>query len=377
MKEIPFYKPSIDDNEKKLVNEVLELGKSSKVETLENNVQKYIGAKHAIATYNGTAAIHLSMCALDLKRGDKFICSVNSFPSLAEVVRHFDAEPIFVDIDVNDFNMDINKLEETLNKHKHKKLKGVFISNIAGQPSDYDAVYKLANEYDIKIVDDATDALGATYNGKKLGAIKSDITCFRFSPQMKNSIAGGGLLVTNNDEINERARLLRNHAFVSEGWDKYGNLGYIYDVVDIGVKYDLNELNAAYDIAQLEKTDNFIKRRKEIAKIYNKELANIPHIVTPVQKRDQIYTQYIIKIDKNRDNFARKLREKGIYTGLHFIPLHLLTYYKTKYSLKVNDFPNALKNYQQILSIPIYSALSDDEVYYICEQIKTIAKDRV
>ncbi|MDR0467443.1 MAG: DegT/DnrJ/EryC1/StrS aminotransferase family protein [Campylobacteraceae bacterium] len=377
MKEIPFYKPSIDNSEKRLVSEVLELGKSGKVEVLESNVQKYLGAKHAVATYNGTAAAHLAMCALNLKRGDKFICSVNSFPSLAEVVRHFDAEPIFVDIDVDDFNIDINKLEETLSKHKHKKLKGVFISNIAGQPSDYDAIYELAKKYDVKIVDDAMDALGATYNGKKIGTIKSDISCFRFSPQMKNSIAGGGLLVTNSDEINERARLLRNHAFVSEGWDKYGNLGYIYDVVDIGVKYDLNELNAAYDITKKKKNDSFIKRRKEIANIYNKELVNIPQIITPVQKREQVYTQYIIKVDKNRDGFARELKNRGIYTGLHFIPLHLLTYYKSKYSLKVNDFPNALKNYQQILSIPIYSALSDDEVYYVCEQIKAIAQERV
>lgn len=377
MKEIPFYKPSIDNDEKKLVNEVLELGKSNKVETLESNMKKYIGSKDAIATYNGTAALHLSMYALDLKRGDKFICSVNSFPSVAEVVRHFDAEPIFVDIDMDDYNMDLNKLEDILKKHQHKKLKGIFVSNIAGQPSDYDVIYSLAQEYDVKIVDDATDAMGSTYKDKKIGSMKSDISCFRFSPQMRNSIAGGGVLVTNNEEIASRAKLLRNHAIVSEGWDKFGNLGYIYDVVDIGVKFDLNELNAAYDIAQLNKNDRFIKRRREIASIYDKELAEINHITTPIKKREHIYTQYIIKIDKNRDGFARELREKGIFTGLHFIPLHLLTYYKSKYSLKVNDFPNALRNYQQILSLPIYDSLSNDEVLYICEQIKLIAKDRV
>ena len=376
MKEIAFYRPSIDDNEIKLVNEVLKLDKSNKVETLEDNAKRYIGTKHTISTCNGTAAAHLAMCALDLKRGDKFICSVNSFPSLAEVVRHFDAEPIFVDINIDNFNIDTNKLEETLNKHKHKKLKGAFISNVAGQASDYDDIYKLADIYNIKIVDDATDALGATYKGKKIGSLKSDISCFRFSPQMKNSIAGGGLITTNNDEIDERARLLRNHAFVSESWDKFGNLGYIYDVVDIGVKYDLNELSAAYNVAQLEKTEKFIKRRQEIAQIYHEELADIPHLQLPAKQKEHIYTQYIIKIDKNRDGFARELRDRGIYTGLHFIPLNLLTYYKSKYSLKVNDFPNALKNYQQILSIPIYHALSNDEVYYVCEQIKDIAKNR-
>ncbi|MFV0481652.1 MAG: DegT/DnrJ/EryC1/StrS family aminotransferase [Campylobacteraceae bacterium] len=377
MKDIPFYKPSIDKVESKYINEVLELGITSKVDALEDNMQKYIGVKHAVSTYNGTAAMHLAMCALDLKRGDKFICSVNSFPAVAEVVRHFDAEPIFVDIDAEDFNIDLNKLEETLNKHSYKKLKGLFVSHAAGQPSDLDVIYDMAQKRDIKVVDDATNALGATYKGKKIGSLKSDISCFRFSPQMRHSIAGGGVMATNNEELNERARLLRNHAIVNDGWDKYGNLGYIYDVVDIGVKYDMNELNAAFAIGQLEKNDKFIKRHQEIAEIYNKELANTPHISIPVKKREHVYTQYIIKIDKNRDGFARELKEKGIFTGLHFVPLHLLTYYKAKYNLRVNDFPNALKNYQQILSLPIYAALSNDEVMYICEQVKSIAKNRV
>lgn len=184
-------------------------------------------------------------------------------------------------------------------------------------------------------------------------------------------------MTTKDPELAERARLLRNHALVGEGWDKFGNLGYVYDVVDIGLKYDLNELNAAYAIGQLEKNESFIERRLEIADIYNRELASCPHVTTPIKKRDHFYSQYIIKIDKNRDNFAKELKERGIYTGLHFIPLHLLSYYKQKYSLRVNDFPKALSNYQQILSLPIYSSLSDKDVLHICEQIKEIAKNRV
>lgn len=377
MKEIPFYKPFIDQREKSLINEVLDLEKANKVETLEKEFVKYINCGDAISTVNGTAAMHLAMCALDLKRGDKIICSVNAFPSVAEVVRHFDAEPIFVDIDKDDFNIDVDQLESVLKNNKAKKLKGAFISHIAGQPADMARIYELAKLYDIKIVEDATAALGATYNGKKIGSLEADITVFRFNPQANNSVSSAGIMTTKDPELSARARLLRNHALVGEGWDKFGNLGYVYDVVDIGLKYDLNELNAAFAIGQLEKNESFIERRLEIADIYNRELASCPHVTTPVKKRDHTYTQYIIKIDKNRDNFAKELKERGIYTGLHYIPLHLLSYYKHKYNLRVNDFPKALSNYQQILSLPIYSSLSDKDVLHICEQIKEIAKNRV
>lgn len=377
MKEIPFYKPTIDQRERTLINEVLDLEKANKVELLEKNFIKYTGCGDAISTMNGTAAMHLAMCALDLKRGDKIICSVNAFPSVAEVIRHFDAEPIFVDIDKDDFNIDIDQLESILKNNKAKKLKGVFVSHVAGQTTDMRRIYDLAKTYDIKVVEDATGALGGTYEGTKVGALEADITVFRFNPQGNYSISSAGMMTTKNEELSTRARLLRNHAIVGDGWDKFGNLGYVYDVVDIGLKYDLNELNAAFAIGQLEKNDDFIERRLEIADIYNKELAQCPHVSIPVKKRDHIYSQYIIKIDKNRDNFAKELKERGIFTSLHYIPMHLLSYYKQKYSLRVNDFPKALSNYQQILSLPIYSSLSDKDVHYICDQIKEIAKNRV
>lgn len=376
MKDIPFYKPSVDNAERKLINEVLDFNGSCKIEELENNFSKYIGCDYSISTCNSTAAMHLAMCALDLKRGDKIICSVNSFPSVAEVVRHFDAEPIFVDIDKDDFNMDMDELEKVLDKSNHKKLKAIFVTHVAGQVANLDKIYELANIYGVKVVEDATQALGATYKGKKIG-LSSDITAFRFSPQMKNAIASAGVMTTNNEELMQRAKLLRTHALISDGWDRFGNLGYVYDVVDIGLKYDLNELNAAFSIAQLKKNDLFIKRRLEIAAIYDEELANCPHVSTPIKKYDHIYNEYIIKIDKNRDSFAKELSQNGIFTSLHFIPLHLLSYYKHKYNLRVNDFPIALTNYQQILSLPIYTGLTNKEVYYICEQIKEIAKNRV
>ncbi len=398
MREIPFYKPSIGEEEVGLINEALLLKEEQQVQQedeeeesilppvkpqenmaqkLEKEVSQYVSSKHAVSTNNATAALHLALCAMDLKRGDKIICSVNSFPAVAEVVRHFDAEPIFVDIDKDDFNIDPRQLERVLRMHQHKKLKCAFVGHMAGQTADLDSIYDIANQYKIKIIDEASDALGASYNGKKIGNTGSYISCFRFEQQTRYALAAGGIITSNDEEIARRAKLLRNHAIISDSWDEYGNLGYVYDVVDVGVKYDLSEICSAFNLGQMSHIDARIKRRQQIAKIYDKELSDCPHISTPIKKRDHIYSKYIIKIDKNRDNFAKKLREKGIYTGLHYVPLHLLQYYKNKYSLKVSDFPNALANYQQILSLPIYASMSDEDVAYVCETIKKIASDHV
>ncbi len=378
MKEIPFFRPSVDDSELSQIRELLNHTQSNKAKTLEEDFTKYTNSPFAISTSSGTAAMHLSMMSIDLKRGDKIVCSVNAFPAVAEVIRHFDAEPIFVDIDKDDFNIDPKSLDKVLTKSKHKKLKAVFVTHIAGQPAAMDEIYDVAQKHGVLVIEDATNALGATYNGQAIGSLpKTTLTSFSFSPHSVNNIVNAGVITTSDEELDKRARLLRNHAIVSEGWEKYGDLDYVYDVVDIGVKYDLSQLDAAFCIAQLKKNNSFIKRRKEIASIYDRELTNTAHISTPVRKRDHIYTSYIIKVDKNRDSFARELALRGIRTGLNYIPLHLLSYYKNKYNLRINDFPVALTNYQQILSLPIYPNLKDDEVLYICEAVKDIAKNRV
>ena len=377
MKEIPFNIPSIDGSEKAIIEEVLALKGASKIEELEDLFAEYIGCKYAVSTSSWSAAMHLSMFAMELKRGDKILVSVNAFPTVAEVVRHFDAEPIFVDIDPDTYNMSPEKLKEALVKHKHKKLKGVIISHIAGQSAPMDEIYKIAQENKIRVIEDASNALGAEFQGKKIGSTGADISTFSFSTQMIHAIANTGMIATDDEKIYERAKLIRHHAIQAKGWDKYGNLGYVYDVVDIGIKYDTSELEAAFSIAQLQKADKFIKRRKEIAAIYNKELSTVPHVRVPSAHDEHIFSQYIIKIDKNRDHFAKILREKGVFTALHYVPLHLLSYYKQKYSLRVNDFPLALTNFQQILSIPNHPSMSDADVKYVCDMIKETAKDSV
>lgn len=377
MKKIDFFRPQIDEKEKELIRKALENPNNiDMVIDFEDEIKKYFGVKYTISTNNSTAAKHLALCAMDIKRGDKIICSVNSFPNVAEVIRHFDAEPIFVDINEDDFNINPQKFENVVKANKSKKLKCAFINHMAGQSSDMDAIYDIANRYEMDIIDDGNMALGTTYKGKKIGSMSSKISCFKINAQFNINVATAGFMLTNDDEIAKRALLLRNHGIVNNS-SKSDNLGYIYDIIDIGIKYSLCTIDAAFCLAQFRKVDSFIKKRIEIAQIYNKFLKDCPHIEIPVNKGEHAYYRYIIKVDKNRDSFARDLADLGVSTSLHYIPLHLLSYYKNKYNLKVNAFPSALKTYQVVLSLPIYADLKSDEIEYICDSVLKTAKSRV
>jgi dTDP-4-amino-4,6-dideoxygalactose transaminase len=373
-KNIAIYKATIDNEELNQIRSVLESKNDlSKVLEFEDSIKKFIGAKYAIATATSTAAIHLALSAIKLKRGDKILMSVNSFVNLPEVVRHFDAEPIFIDINMEDMNIDINKFEEALSENDSKKLRGAIITFVGGQTPDLDRIYDIAKKYGIILIEDCRSSLGAYYKGNRVGNLRADMTIFSTNPSnSKYAISRSGIIVTNNEEIANRAKLLRTHALTTT-YDSYGNLDYVYDVVDIGHKYDLSELDAAYALAQLNKTEKFIKRRKEIAKLYESRLSNVKHITILPHKEEHIFTQFIIKVSRNRDAFARALKERGVSTGLNYIPLHLLSYYKTKYSIKITAFPNALNNYQQILSLPMYAGLSDDDINYVCDKVIEVA----
>ncbi len=372
---IPFFKPTIDEEEKEQVLNVLnnEMGTISKVEELEKEVSEFIGVKYTIATNNATSALHLALSSMELKRADKVLMSVNSFPNLPETVRHFDAEPVFIDIESNGFNIDLDKLEKYLEENNSKKLRALMITFVAGEVPDLDRVYEISRKYDIMIIEDATSALGAMYNDKMVGSLDAHMTIFSTNySNSKVAISRGGFIVTNDEELANRAKLLRTHA-INTSFDAYGNLDYIYDVVDIGYKYDMTELEAAFNLGQFYKTNSFCERRQEIAAIYNEELADVKHIIRPAYDEEHIFSQYIIKVTKNRDGFARALKEQGVSTGLHYIPLHLLTYYKKKYKLKITAFGNALTNYGQVLSLPIYPSMSDEDVKYVCSMIKKVS----
>ena len=187
-------------------------------------------------------------------------------------------------------------------------------------------------------------------------------------------MCNGGMLVSNSETIIQRAKLLSSHAMVKDD----DSLEYIYDVVDIGFDYSMSQLDAAYIRAQIKEQDNNLLRVKEIAAMYSKGLSTVDHITVPEPTSDEHpFSLYIIKVDKNRDSFALELKKEGVEVGLHYIPLHFLSYYKTKYSLKINNFPTALTNYQKIMSLPIYAGMCDKDVKFIIDKVKSVSSTRV
>ncbi len=196
---IEFFKPTIQENTKQYIDDVLSFSDNTKVKKLEDSFVNFIGCKYAIATNSGTSALHLTMCALDFKRGDKVICSINVFPSVPETVRHFDAEPIFVDIESKNYNIDLNKLERALEKNQSKKLKAIIVSHMPGRLNDLDTIYEMAKKYKVKVIEDASNVMGAKYKDRYIGNSGADITVFSFAPHLCNPITNGGMLVTNNE----------------------------------------------------------------------------------------------------------------------------------------------------------------------------------
>jgi dTDP-4-amino-4,6-dideoxygalactose transaminase len=380
-RDIEFFRPSINSQELNEMQKLFNAPSISKVEELEDMIADDFETSEIITTSSGTSALHLALSAMDFKRGDKVIMSVNSPIFLPETVRHFDAQPIFVDIEKDSMSIDLEKLEDSLKQNASRKLKAVIVSHIAGNIIDIKKVIEIAKKYKVRVIEDCTSALGAVVGDTFVGSSKETISIFSFERDQENSIVNAGFIVTDDEQVIENAKLLRFHAKknLNEGDDDYDNPqpNYFYDVVKIGYKYDLSELDATYALVQYAKNRKFIDRRVTIAKKYISLLSDLKHIELPKYDENSIFTHFIVQISKNRDSFAKELKIKGIDTSLHYTPVHLLSYYKNKYELKVNSFPNALNNYQRILSIPIYADLSDEEVEYICKSIKEVASSWV
>jgi len=362
--QIPFCKAQIPNGLPKAILDSIAVQTFADAKKIEEQISDRCKIEYALATSSTTAALHLSMCALDLKRGDKVLCPVNSFVNIPEVVRHFDAEPVFVDTLPGSYAVDPVKLAQTAEKIKGKKLRAVIVSHIGGKSAPMSDIRQVADDYGLVLVEDATERTGAADTGRY-----SDLAVIGFGSKLESSF-DGGMLLTNDESYFQRAQLLRDHGMVRTSREA----GYMYDVLDIGCQYKMSGYDALYALAAWEENSRNIDRRTHIAKIYNQMLGGISGIRIPDEDKDHLYTQYIIEISTNRDTFARKLKERGIEVSVRYMPLNLTRYYKDKYKLKVFDFPAALEAYQKMISLPIYPSLSDEEAKYICESVISIAK---
>jgi len=372
MMNIPFHKTHTTDDELKEVIEAINSGwltMGPKTIKFEEEFKSYIDVKEAVALNSATAALHLALKAIGLKRKDEVILPTTTFVATAEVVTYFDAKPVLCDIEYDTHNIDVKKIEKLITS----KTKAIIPVHFSGQPCDMDELLDLAKKYNLKVIEDAAHALPSIYKGKKIGSLDSDITCFSFYATKTLSTGEGGMATTKNSEYAKNIKINRLHGISRDVWDRYSGGNWAYDVVDNGNKYNPTDITSALGLVQLKKLEWMRDKREAIAKKYDEAFSGKIEYLKIKQDRRSSYHLYVIKVN-NRDELYSKLKEKGINTSVHFIPVHKLTYYKNKYDFKDSDYDIANRVFEKSLSLPIYPDLTDTEVLYIIDKVLEYAK---
>lgn len=400
MSYISFYKPEIGQEEITEVTNCLLSGwltTGSRCKQFEEDFAKYMGVgKFAIAVNSCTAALHLALEAMDLKENDIVIVPTMTFAATAEVVRYFKAIPILVDCNENDFCINLDHAEEILEKlskgksvpglpKQHGPVRGIMPVHFSGQAIDVTRCQAIAKKYNLFIVEDCAHCCPAYYkdenNQWKMVGSSADIACYSFYANKTITTGEGGMSLTNNEKWADRMRVMSLHGLNKDAWKRFSKGGSWYnEIIAPGYKYNLTDLAASIGIHQLKKANKFWQRRKEISKQYAEKLKNTPGIILPTEQPDRQHSWhlYIIRVDKTitcigRNEFIEQLKEQDVGTAVHYMPLHLHSYYKENFNLKPEHFPVANKIFEQIISLPIYPSLTSDEVNTVCTAIKKIA----
>jgi len=323
------------------------------LKTFEQNYANYIGTKHCIGVGNGTDALFITLKALGIKKGDEVITAANSFIATSEAITMTGAKVIFVDCDNDTYNIDVQKIEKAITK----KTKAIIPVHLYGQPTDMDPILEVAQKYSLYIVEDAAQAHGAVYKSRKVGTL-APLACFSFFPG-KNLGAYGdaGAIVTDNEELAERARMFANHGRKEKFEHEFE-----------GVNSRLDGLQAAILDVKLKHLEKWIERRRSIARMYDEELKD--NVITPAILPDvrHVYHLYVIRV-KNRNKVKEFLAEKEIRTGIHYpIPLPFLKAYSYLEHISA-DFPVTYSIKDEILSLPIHGDMTDDQVEYVIKQL--------
>jgi len=368
---IPVNEPIFISNEKKYLNECINSGWISSegpfVGKFEKKFSSFIGKKYGIAVSNGTAALEVAVGAIGLKPGDEVIMPSFTIISCALAVINYGGIPVFVDSEPETWNIDVNKIEEKITK----KTKAIMTVHIYGHPCDMDPILKIAKKYDLKLIEDAAEAHGAEYKGKKCGSF-GDISCFSFYANKVINTGEGGMVLTDSKKYKEKAEKLRNLGFDREK-------RFLHQ--ELARNYRMTNLQAAVGFAQLKKIKKLIKIKIENGKKYNKKLRELKGLKTPIEKdwAKNIYWMYGIVLKEstgfNAESFAKKLAKEGIATRPFFYPLHLQPVL-LKLKIKIGkNFPVAEKIAKQGLYLPSGLGLKDWQINKVCQKIKKILKN--
>lgn len=376
---IPYGKQDINQVDIDAVVNVLKsdfLTQGRQVPLFEKTLADYCGADYAIAVNSATSALHIACLALGLGKNDYLWTSPNTFVASANCALYCGAKVDFVDIDQKTYNLSVELLSEKLiQAKKDNKLPKIVIPvHFAGQSCEMNKIYQLSKQYGFKIIEDASHAIGGKYLDKTIGSCQfSDITIFSFHPVKIITTAEGGIATTNSKELAHKMQLLRSHGVTKEyeQMHKSSDGGWYYQQIDLGFNYRMTELQAALGISQMQRLDDFIAKRKQLAQRYNDLLKNTL-IILPYQNKDthSSYHLYPIQLKgKNRKLIFEKLREANIGVHVHYIPVHTQPYYQ-QLGFKQGDFPNSQNYYNQAISLPLFHLMTHKEQDYIVDCLK-------
>ncbi len=350
--------PYLNELDAEAVYQVVKSGRLSqgpKVEEFEKAFAEYTGVKHAIAVFNGTVALHLSLAAADVGAGDEVIVPSFSFVATANVALYQNARPVFCDIQADTYNIDPERIEEKVTP----KTKAIIPVHYGGQIAQMDPIMEIAEEYDLAVIEDAAEAHGSKYREKRAGAL-GDAGCFSFYPNKNMTTGEGGIITTDNDDLAEQMRMMRSH-----GQDRR------YHHVVLGYNYRMTELQAALGIIQLGRLEESIEDRIRIADNYTEKLSSTREITTPFVSPENRHTYmlYTIRIP-DRDRVRAHLEQSGVETRIAFPPIHLQPVYRNLYRYRGGELPVTEEVASSVLSIPMYHGLEEEKQDYVVNHLR-------
>jgi dTDP-4-amino-4,6-dideoxygalactose transaminase len=383
---IPYSKVSLSGNESKYLNQVLTSGwltTSSKALQFEKLFAEYVGVKYACAVNSCTAALHLAVEAVGINKGDKVLVPSLTFTATAEILRYMGADPVFTDVDYGTGLIAPAILKEALNKHNN--VKALILVHYGGQAPiistpEGEGIVDICQKKHIHLIEDAAHAFPSKFQNQYIGSF-GEVACFSFYANKTITTGEGGMLVTNNETIYNRVKVMRLHGINRDIWARFtdNKSSWEYDVIAPGFKYNMPDINAAIGLAQLEKAEYFRINRQRCATFYLNELKEIQSIDLPIcygpmENHSWHLFPIIIRPEAtiSRNEFIQRMAKEGVGTSVHYKPLHRMTYYKETYNLNPEDFPNTEKIWNGTVSLPVYPDLKEKELKYICQTIKKI-----
>jgi dTDP-4-amino-4,6-dideoxygalactose transaminase len=383
---IPFSRISCEGNELKYLKEVMESGwltTASKTLEFERRFAEFVEAKHACAVNSCTAALHLALEALGVGAGSRVFVPTMTFTASAEIVRYLNADPVFLDVEYNTSLITPEILRDAI--AGNPEVKTLIVVHYGGQAArmtdrDGEGILDICRRHGIRIVEDAAHAFPSRLEGRIVGSF-GDVTCFSFYANKTITTGEGGMLVTNDEQLAGRAKIMRLHGINRDVWNRFtaDRPSWEYDVIAPGFKYNMADVNAAIGLAQLERAEEMREERERCARFYMEALSGISCLELPrlhVGYEEHAWHLFSVIVKSgaavSRSRCIEALAERGIGTSVHYKPLHQMTYYKNSYNLRPEDFPNAERVWQGCLSLPIYPSLKNEELEYVCRSLRDI-----